>query len=343
LTATASAGSLVAPQKFGRLGRKLAEVKDPDIEPALEQMLSDEVAGDPMSSQKWVRSSLRNLSKKLKENGHQAGHGTVARLLRKMGYSLQVNKKKQAGAEHPQRDEQFRYIAALKSQFLRDGLPVISIDTKKKELIGNYRREGNIWCRKPIETDAYFAGHAKCVAVPFGVYDVAKNVGYVTVGISSNTSEFAISCLESWWRLYGESAYPHCHRVLVLADGGGANGYNLRTWKKDLQDKMCDALGLTVTVSHYPPGCSKWNPVEYKLFSQISINWAGQPLRSLDLMLAFIRGTTTRAGLTVEAQLDRGIYRKGRKVTKQQLKELALSPHAVCPHWNYTLAPRLAS
>jgi hypothetical protein len=341
LTKMASAGSLIRVQRSGRVGRKLAELKDPDIEPALERMLSDEVAGDPMGCQKWVRSSLRHLSKHLKAQGHQAGIGTVSRLLRKMGYSLRVNKKKQAGAQHPDRDQQFRYIAVLKAQFLGEGLPVISIDTKKKELIGNYRREGESWRRKPIEVDSYFASYAQCVAVPFGIYDIAQNTGYVTVGISNNTSEFAVNCLESWWSLHGRSAYPHGDRLLVLADGGGANGYNLRTWKKDLQDRLCDAFGLTVTLSHYPPGCSKWNPVEYKLFSHISINWAGQPLRNLDLMLAFIRGTTTTAGLKVEARLDQGIYRKGRKVTDRQLKELALSTHDVCPRWNYTLTPRL--
>ena len=342
LTKMASAGSLIRVQRSGRVGRKLAELKDPDIEPALERMLSDEVAGDPMGCQKWVRSSLRHLSKHLKEQGHQAGISTVARLLRKMGYSLRVNKKKQAGAQHPDRDQQFRYIAVLKAQFLGEGLPVISIDTKKKELIGNYRREGESWRRKPIEVDSYFASYAQCVAVPFGIYDIAQNTGYVTVGISNNTSEFAVNCLESWWSLHGRSAYPHGDRLLVLADGGGANGYNLRTWKKDLQDRLCDAFGLTVTLSHYPPGCSKWNPVEYRLFSHISINWAGQPLRNLDVMLAFIRGTTTTAGLKVEARLDQGIYRKGRKVTDRQLKELALSTHDVCPRWNYTLTPRLA-
>ncbi len=341
LTKMASAGSLIRVQRSGRVGRKLAELKDPDIEPALERMLSDEVAGDPMGCQKWVRSSLRHLSQHLKEQGHQAGISTVARLLRKMGYSLRVNKKKQAGAQHPDRDQQFRYIAVLKAQFLGEGLPVISIDTKKKELIGNYRREGESWRRKPIEVDSYFASYAQCVAVPFGIYDIAQNTGYVTVGISNNTSEFAVNCLESWWSLHGRSAYPHGDRLLVLADGGGANGYNLRTWKKDLQDRLCDAFGLTVTLSHYPPGCSKWNPVEYRLFSHISINWAGQPLRNLDVMLAFIRGTTTTAGLNVEARLDQEIYRKGRKVTDRQLKELALSTHDVCPRWNYTLTPRL--
>jgi Rhodopirellula transposase DDE domain len=327
-------------QRLGRVGRKLVEQKDPNIAPALDRLLSDEVAGDPMGRQKWIRSSIRNLSKKLKEQGHQVGHGTVARLLRRMGYSLQVNKKKQAGAQHPERDEQFRYIAALKAQFLREGLPVISIDTKKKELIGNYRREGKTWRRKPIETESFFAGYAKCVAIPFGIYDIAQNAGYVAVGTSANTAEFAVNCLVNWWKRHGRSAYPNADRVLIFADGGGGNGYNLRTWKKDLQDKLCDAFGLTVTLSHYPPACSKWNPVEYRLFSHISMNWAGQPLLDLDMMLAFIRGTTTAAGLKVEAYLDHGIYRKGRKVTDRQLKELALSAHEICPRWNYTVAPR---
>jgi DDE family transposase len=257
-----------------------------------------------------------------------------------MGYSLQVAKKKQAGLHHPDRDEQFKYIAALKAQFLGENLPVISIDTKKKELIGNYRREGKTWRREPLEVDSYFASYAQCVAVPFGIYDVAQNIGYVTVGISHNTAEFAVNCLVDWWKLHGRSAYAHADRALILADGGGGNGYNLRTWKKDLQDKLCDAFGLTVTLSHYPTACSKWNPIEYRLFSHISMNWAGQPLRNLDVMLAFIRGTTTTTGLKVEAYLDQAIYRKGRKVTERQLKELALSTHDICPRWNYSLSPR---
>jgi hypothetical protein len=302
-------------------------------------MLSDEEAGDPMSQQRWIRSSIRNLSKRLKEQGHQIGHGAVARLLRKLGYSLQVNKKKQAGSQHPDRDKQFRYISALKTEFLGSGLPVISIDTKKKELIGSYRREGKTWRRTPIEAESYFAGYAKCVAVPFGIYDVAQNAGYVTVGISHNTAEFAVNCLVNWWDLHGRSKYPVARRVLVLADGGGGNGYNLRTWKKDLQDRLCDQYGLTVVLCHYPPACSKWNPIEYRLFSHISMNWAGKPLSDLGVMLAFIRGTTTATGLTVEANLDQRIYAKGRRVTDRQLKELALFPHSTCPRWNYTLAP----
>jgi Rhodopirellula transposase DDE domain len=340
LTETARAGSLIPPKGCVGSGRKLTEVNNPKIELALQKMLSEEIAGDPMGASKWVRSSLRNLSKRLGDQGHQACTHVVARLLRKMGYSLQVAKKKQAGVHHPDRDEQFKYIAALKAQFLGENLPVISIDTKKKELIGNYRREGKTWRKEPLEVDSCFASYAQCVAVPFGIYDVAQNVGYVTVGISHNTAEFAVNCLVDWWTLHGRSAYAHADRVLILADGGGGNGYNLRTWKKDLQDKLCDAFGLTVTLSHYPTACSKWNPIEYRLFSHISMNWAGQPLRNLDVMLAFIRGTTTTTGLKVEAYLDQGIYRKGRKVTERQLKELALSTHDICPRWNYSLSPR---
>jgi Rhodopirellula transposase DDE domain len=336
----APAGSFIALKRSGNLGRKLTEVSDPTIETAIQQLLAEEVAGDPMGPQRWVRSSLRNIAGQLKKQGHQACHHTVGRLLRKMGYSLRLAKKTQVGPAHPDRDDQFKYIGTLKAQFLEDGLPVISIDTKKTELIGNYRREGRTWRKEPLEVDNYFPSYAQCVAVPFGIYDLAQNAGYVTVGISHNTAEFAVNCLAAWWHLHGRSTYPQAKRLLILADGGGGNGSNLRAWKKDLQDRMCDALGLSISVSHYPPGCSKWNPVEYRLFSQISLNWAGQPLRNLDIMLAFIRGTTTTTGLTVKAYLDQGIYRRGRKVTDKQMEQLMLSRHDVCPRWNYTLTPR---
>jgi transposase-like protein len=342
LTKATMSGSLVHEPPYA-CGRKFVEAKDPSIETALERMLSDEIAGDPMSEKKWVRSSLRRLSKNLEEEGHQACTHTVARLLRKMGYSLQVNKKKQAGAKHPDRDKQFRYIAAQKAQFLEAGLPVISVDTKKKELIGNYRRVGQTWCREPIAVDAYFASYAQCVAVPFGIYDLALNAGYVTVGTSHNTAEFAVNCLANWWEFNGNPAYPRGDRLLILADGGGGNGYNLRVWKRDLQVKLCDRFSLAVTVSHYPPGCSKWNPVEYRLFSHISMNWAGRPLCDLDTMLGFIRGTTTAAGLKVHARQDNRLYLKGRKVTRKAMEQLELQPHGICPRWNYTLNPRLNS
>lgn len=340
LTKCAQAGSLIRTAKH--TGRKPIEVSDPKIEPALQVLLSEETAGDPMNLQRWVRSSTRNLSKRLVEQGHQVGYRTVGRLLHKMGYSLRATKRRKAGAEHPDRDKQFQHISALKARFLGQGLPVISIDTKKKELIGNYRPEGKTWRREAIEVeDSFFPSYAKCVAVPFGVYDVAKNVGYVTVGTSGNTAEFAVNCLVNWWSQHGCSDYASVDRLLILADGGGGNGYNLRTWKMDLQEKLCDAFGITVTLCHYPPGCSKWNPIEYKLFSQISLNWAGQPLVNLDVMLGFIRGTTTNAGLKVEANLDETIYRKGRAVTEEKMKGLALWEDDVCPRWNYALAPRL--
>ncbi len=340
LTKAARAGSLIRVRATGT-GRKLTEVRYPEIEPALQQMLSEEIAGDPMSRQRWVRSSTRNLGRRLAEQGHQVGYRTVARLLRKMGYSLQAAKRRQAGAEHPDRDKQFKHIAALKAEFLGQGLPVISIDTKKKELIGNYRPDGKTWRKQPIEVeDSFFASYAKCIAVPFGIYDVAKNVGYVTVGISGNTAEFAVNCLVNWWKHHGLSTYKSADRLLILADGGGSTGYNLRSWKMDLQERLCDAFGLRVTLCHYPPACSKWNPIEYRLFSHISLNWAGQPLRNLDVMLGFIRGTTTTPGLKVEAHLDEQIYRNGRTVTKERLKGLALSEDDICPRWNYTLAPR---
>jgi hypothetical protein len=257
-----------------------------------------------------------------------------------MGYSLRVNKKEKFRTHHPDRDAQFRYIADLKARFLEAGFSVVSIDTKKKELIGNYKREGKIWCRKPVEVESHFASYAQCVATPFGIYDVGLNAGYVIVGISANTAEFAVNCLIQWWRRYGQASYPRADRVLILADCGGGNGYNLRSWKTDLQDRFCNPIGLAVTVSHYPPGCSKWNPIEYRLFSHISMNWAGRPLRDLNTMLAFIRGTTTSAGLTVEAHLDQEFYRKGRKVTNQQLKDLSLFSHDICPKWNYTITPQ---
>jgi hypothetical protein len=338
-TRAATAGSL-AHESPHRRGRKFVEVLDPALEPALERLLSDEIAGNPMSDQKWVRSSLRRLSNALEGEGHHACTHTVARLLRKRGYSLQVNKKKQAGAKHPDRDKQFRYIASQKVQHLAEGMPVVSVDTKKKELIGNYRRAGQTWCREPIAVDAHFASYAQCVAVPFGIYDLARNAGYVTVGISHNTAEFAVNCVMNWWEFHGRLIYPRHDRLLILADGGGGNGYNLRVWKRDLQEKICDRFGLNITVSHYPPGCSKWNPVEYRLFSHISINWAGRPLRNLETMLGFIRGTTTASGLKVDAHLDDRIYPKGRKVTQREMRQLVVQTHETCPRWNYTLSPR---
>jgi hypothetical protein len=322
-------------------GRKHVETKDPEIIPALERMVTDEVAGEPMTEQRWVRSSLRHLSKRLADEGHRACTHTVAKLLRQIGFSLKVNKKRQAGSDCPGRDEQFEYIAAKKREFLGAGMPVVSVDAKKKELIGAFKNDGKVWCRQAPEIDEHgFASGASCVAVPFGVYDLARNSGFVVVGTSFSTSEFAVSAIANWWQHQGQTEHPNCAELLILADGGGSNGYKSRGWKKYLQEILCDRLGLAVTVCHYPTGCSKWNPVEYRLFSQISINWAGRPLRTLDVMLGYIRGTTTVTGLKVAAVLDTVAYKDGQKVTRAEFKQLRVGPHDVCPRWNYTIEPR---
>lgn len=338
-TAGAPASSLEVPKPAPGAGRKLTEEKDPDVEGALEKLVLNETAGDPMTSQRWVRSSLRRLSQRLEDQGHHACTHTVARLLRKMGFSLRVNKKRQSGSQHPDRDKQFRYISLMRQNFAAAKLPIISVDTKKKELIGNFKSEGRIWCREAEEVEEHFASYSKYVAVPFGIYDVKRNTGYVVVGISHNTAEFAVNCLVSWWREEGRRVYPKARELLILADGGGGNGYNLRTWKKDIQDRLCNRSGLSVTVVHYPPGCSKWNPVEYRLFSQISMNWAGRPLRTMQMMLGYIRGTTTNTGLKVKASFDHRSYQKGRRVTAKEMAQLNLRTHKVCPIWNYTIKP----
>jgi len=323
-------------------GRKKVEDKYPAIEAALEQMLAHEIAGDPMTEQRWVRSSLRQLSVRLKEAGYQASTTAVSRLLRKQGFSLKRNKRKEFRPDCSARDEQFQYIAAQRQAFSAAGLPVVSVDTKKKELIGNFMRTGKTWSKEAVEVHAHdFPSLAACRAVPYGIYDVTKNAGYVFVGTSADTPEFAVDALVRWWKHGGCVAYPGAAWLLILADGGGCNGYRSRAWKHQLQEEVSDQLGLTVTVCHYPPGCSKWNPIEHRLFSYISLNWAGKPLRTLEMMLGYIRGTTTATGLSVKAFLQEGVYKKGQKVTAESVDRLHLNPHATCPDWNYTISPRI--
>jgi hypothetical protein len=324
-------------------GRPLTEEKCPAIAAALESMLSDEIAGIPDGEQRWVRSSVSKLTERLRGLGFSIGRGTVWALLKRMGFSMRTNVRKRRGVcRNPQqRDEQFRHIAAQRLTFSQAGLPIISVDTKKKELIGNFRQKGRAWCREAPEVDEHdFPSQAECLAVPFGVYDVTRNKGYVVVGMSYNTPEFAVSSIARWWEEDGRAAYPGAKKVLVLADGGGGNGSRARAWKWNLQVKLCDPFGLTVTVCHYPSGCSKWNPIEHRLFSQISKNWEGKPLRTLGIMLGYIRGTTTTTGLTVKACLDENTYRKGQKVSREQIDGLDLKRDEVCPQWNYTLSPR---
>jgi transposase len=323
-------------------GRPRVEEKEPAIIDALEQLLADETAGDPMCEKKWVRVTQARLAQQLEEQGYRLTDKTVARLLKQMGFSLKANRRRQIKSRCPERDEQFRYIARQKQTFLAGGLPVISVDTKKKELIGPFRNNGRVWCREAEEVDEHdFPSAAECRAVPFGAYDLGRNVGYVVVGVSNNTPRFAVNAISRWWQEDGRPNYGERRQLLILADCGGANGSASKAWRLNLQRDLCDGMGLTVTVCHYPTGCSKWNPVERRLFSYISINWAGKPPKSLDVMLSYIRGTTTITGLKVAACLDEGTYPKGQKVSREEMDRLNLKRHDLCPRWNYTLSPRM--
>jgi hypothetical protein len=336
-------GKTLEPEWRPGPGRPRTEERHPAIKAALEELVSDEVAGMPDREQKWVRSSVAKLTKRLQAQGFQVGHNAVWALLKRMGFSLRTHVKKRRGIspDSADRDRQFGYIAELRREFGEAGLPAISVDTKKKELIGNFRPRGRLWCREAPEVDQYdFASQAECVATPFGVYDLMKNAGYVAVGVSHNTPSFAVSAIARWWREEGCLTYPRADRLLILADGGGGNGSRSRAWKVSLQEMLCSRFGLEVTVCHYPPGCSKWNPIERRLFSQISSNWEGKVLRTLGVMLGYIRGTTTTTGLTVKACLDEAVYSKGQRVTRQELEGLALKHHSVCSQWNYTISPK---
>ncbi len=306
-------------------------------------MVSPETAGDPQGERKWVRSSLSKLRGRLAQAGHAVSAPTIGRLLRKHDYSLQVNvKEKEAGSQHPDRDRQFRYIETQKQAFMAQGSPVISVDTKNKELIGNFKNPGQEWCQHPQQVNAHdFLSQAQGRAVPYGIYDLQRNEGTVYVGMSADTAEFAVTAVLRWWEECGQGAYPDASQLLVLADAGGSNGCRPRLWKEQLQSQLSDRLGLTVTVCHYPTGCSKWNPIEHRLFSQISMNWAGQPLRSFEALLGYVRDTTTTTGLKVKASLLEGIYQTGKRVSDAVMKTLNLEHHAVCPQWNYTIRPRL--
>lgn len=295
-----------------------------------------------MSEQKWVRSSLQQLSRRLCGLGYQLSPPTVGRLLRQMGYSLRVNVKKQvAKATHPDRNTQFEQIQTQRQRFEAAKCPIISIDTKKKELIGNYKNTGRAWKEQPEAVNAYdFPQDALGKAVPYGIYEVLRNCGTVYVGSSADTPEFAVAALARWWEEEGQAAYPQAKEILILADSGGSNGCRPRAWKLQLQEHFSDRYGLTVVVAHYPTGCSKWNPIEHRLFSQISQNWAGIPLRTFEIVLNYIRGTTTQTGLTVRASLLDGQYAKGQKVSDKQMQQLNIEMAPVCPRWNYTLRPR---
>ena len=265
---------------------------------------------------------------------------TVARLLRDMDFSLRVNRKAIATDSSPDRDQQFRYISSLRSRFQRQGLPMISVDTKKRELVGNFKNHGAKWARSPVRVNDHdFRSDAIGVAIPYGVYDLTANRGAVFVGVSHDTAAFAVHSIAGWWQREGAARYRHGRQLLILADTGGSNSCRTGAWKTQLQTQLCNPFRLTVTVAHYPTGASKWNPIEHRLFSEISKNWAAEPLDSYSKILNFIRNTTTRTGLVVSAWLDRRQYPTATSPAPDQIRQLAIQPHSTLPTWNYTIAP----
>jgi hypothetical protein len=297
-----------------------------------------------MSAKKWVRSTLRQLSESLDKLGFHVGHVTVGRMLKDLGYSLKGNRKESTGPPHPDRDRQFRYIRRVKKVYLAAGHPVISVDAKKKELIGNFKNAGRTWCREADVVNVHdFRHDAVGRAVPYGIYDIVHNEGYVVVGTSTETSEFAVDAIAWWWELEDRPTFRDETKLLVLSDAGGSDGCHFRLWKKQLQERLADQLGIEVMVCHYPTGTSKWNPIEHRLFSYISLNWAGKPLRTFETMLDYIRGTTTKTGLKVKAFLLDREYKKGIKVSDREMTALNLQRRRVCPKWNYIIRPRCAS
>ena len=302
--------------------------------------MKHETAGDPMSGLKWTRRTTAKIAAELQSLGIQVSARTVAGLLTDMGFSLRVNHKKLSGSSHPDRDAQFARITELRERCAAEHLPVISVDTKKKELVGVFKNAGAKWDREPVlVNDHDFRSDADAIAVPYGVYDLHANRGTLFVSSSYDTPEFAVDCIDRWWLSEGQQRYAGANHLAILADGGGSNGSRCRAWKMGLQRRLCDHHGLSVTVAHYPPGASKWNPIEHRFFSELSKNWAGRPLDSTETILKYARTTTTSNGLRVRAHLVRRRYEKGIKISDAQMQELAITKDEALPTWNYTIAP----
>ena len=323
-------------------GRHTLLVRDPKLPRVLETLVEPLARGDPQSPLRWTCKSTRTLATELARQHHPVSHEKVAQLLRAMNYSLQGNRKTEEGADHPDRDAQFQYINDQVRRALAAGRPVISVDTKKKELIGNDENPGRQWrtSKSPDLVNGHdFPSPSVPRAYPYGVYDLARNKGFVNVGPDHDTGAFAVASIRGWWRVEGQRLYPRARRLLITADGGGSNGYRLRVWKLELQ-KLADATTLSIEVCHFPPGTSKWNKVEHRLFSFISSNWRGEPLRDYETIVRLIAGTTTAKGLAVSCRLDRRKYPAGRTVTDEEMKKIRMTPQAFHGEWNYVIRPR---
>lgn len=294
-----------------------------------------------MSTQKWLNCRLRDIQKRLVAQEHGASLPVISRLLRKHDYTLKSNCKEREGAQKPERDAQFKHIYAERAAHIARGQPCISVDTKKKELIGDFKNPGQTWCQAAERVNVHdFPSEAAGRAVPYGIYDLQHNCATIYVGQSADTPAFAVDNLAHWCQTELRKRFPEATELFVEADGGGSNGYRARVWKRDLQVKIADAFGLTVTVCHYPTGTSKWNPIEHRVFSEISKTWAGCPLRTFDVMLKYLKETATETGLSVQAHLVTQTYETGVKVPDVEMEDLVIAYHSVCPQWGYTISPR---
>jgi hypothetical protein len=338
-------GDAVAGERVRRVGggRKALSETDASLIDDLRSLVEPGTRGDPQSPLLWTCKSLRKLSQSLREMGHKIGRTVVGELLYKLDYRLQANRKTREGSSHPDRDAQFCYINDQVKAALAAGAPAISVDTKKKELVGDFKNGGREWRPKgsPEEVRVHdFIIPELGRAVPYGVYDIADNVGWVSVGIDHDTAAFATNAIRSWWQLMGRERYPQAEGLLITADGGGSNGSRVRLWKVELQ-RLADELGIPITVCHLPPGTSKWNKIEHRLFSFITGNWRGKPLISHQVIVELIAATTTDAGLKVRCQLDPNTYPAGLKVSEAELEAVNLTRHDFHGEWNYTISPKV--
>jgi transposase len=337
------AGAALAAGRIRRpgAGRKRITVSDPRLLETLEAMIEHQTRGDPESPLRWTCQSTRTIANALARQGHPVSHSTVAQLLHGLDYSLQSNRKTEEGQDHPDRDAQFRHITVAVKRCLAQRSPVISVDTKKKELIGNDANAGQQW--RPAKQPKAVRGHDFPTpdvprAFPYGIYDIGRNTGFVNVGTDHDTGAFAVASIRGWWRHEGKRLYPAATTILMTADAGGSNGWRLRLWKVELQ-KFADETALPITVCHFPPGTSKWNKIEHRLFSFISSNWRGEPLRDYETIVHLIAKTTTAKGLTVTCRLDRRTYATGRTVTHADMKRINLHPDRFHGEWNYVIRP----
>jgi hypothetical protein len=323
-------------------GRKPLGANDPHLVRALETLVDPVTRGDPMSLLRWTCKSAAKLAAALQTQGHAVSERTVNRLLHDLGYSLQANRKTLEGRAHPDRDAQFQYINRRAKAFQKQGQPVISVDTKKKELVGQFRNGGREWYPQgqPEEVQGHdFPDKVLGKVIPYGVYDEATNSGWVSVGIDHDTAEFAVETVRRWWRHMGSEVYPQAKRLLITADGGGSNGSRCRLWKVELQ-RLADEIGLRISVCHFPPGTSKWNKIEHRMFCHITENWRGRPLVSREVVVNLIGHTTTKTGLAIQSALDENRYPTGREVTAQQMESLSMKQDQFHGEWNYTIQPR---